>query len=206
MPSPFLEPLIRRLYLSGYTEFFVRSPDEPLRDTNVAAWISGSCAGVGIPSSDLTARGRGRVRPRSYIFWPNLIIAGTGLRPRYERLAQEIDRAGGRSATQISLLVNKAPTSVPHPTSRVGLTQNQVFPYQIEALSLAVEDVVFDYLRMCEVNIFNTSNNPVSIRLIAGGLGADERAVIQACERLYEEGRIERALIGDRRFYRAPSP
>ena len=205
MPSPFLEPLIRRLYLSGYTEFFVRNPSEPRHDSNVVAWIAGSCVDVQIPSSDLTAHGPGQVQPRSYIFWPSSVIAGANLLLRHRRLADEVNRAGGRADTEISLLVNKSPTTAPRATGRVGLTQTTPFPYRIEALSLSIDEIIFDYLRMCEANIFNTSNNPVSSRIIAEGVGADERNVVQACERLYADGHVERAILGGRRFYRAPS-
>jgi hypothetical protein len=207
----FLEPLIRRLYLSGYTDFFIRDPEQLLRDSNIAAWIRGSCAEAGTPSADLTARGPNANQRRSYVFWGDPAIPGAppaqrsrGLAPKIGRLAAEIVRAGGNTDAVLRLLIARSPTTVPNCAERGGPVQEPQFPYRIEALSLTLEDVIWDYLRMCQANIFNTSNNPVSSRIIADGIGVDERSVIRASDGLYEAGRLEAVTLGSRMFYRVP--
>ena len=197
------EALIRRLHVSGFNGFLVRDEAASFRDTNVLAWINGNCVPAGFPDADLVALDAAG-RPRLiYVFHLNTtVIAGAGLFLRLQNL-RERARSLHLPASAIHLLISAQETTTPRPASAHLYSRNAGFDFQVDAIDLSVAALVFDYLRMSQRNIFNSSNTPTAPSLIAESLGLTEQYVRDACERLRASGQLEQIRVGDRVFFRS---
>jgi hypothetical protein len=197
-----LEALIRRLYISGYLGFYVVDPDVPRRDTNIMAWIEDSTAALGVRSADLVAKsGEGRYRHYLVVGGPQELTSAAGA-ARIRNLREEILRRNENPDETLRIAIHQAPSTVPDPLPRHTLRFEWPHPYAIEALSTEPADVALDYLRMSRLNIFNSSNTPVSVRIIADGLGVSTEQADRACQDLLRRRLVEVVPVGSNRFYR----
>jgi hypothetical protein len=159
---------------------------------------------LGVRSADLVAR-RGEEPYRHYLVVgaPQELTSVAGA-ARIQNLREEILRRDANPDEALRIVIQQAPSSVPERLPVNSLRFEWPYPYAIEALSMEPADVVLDYLRMSRLNIFNSSNTPVSVRIIADGLGVSAESADIACQDLVRRRLVEVIQVGSNRFYRVP--
>jgi hypothetical protein len=207
MPTPeqyrtALEAAIRRLHVAGHTNFYVHRDPSFFHDTNIKAWIMGLAGEIGLPDGDLVVRDDEGRTIRAYL----LVIENAGMLEheaqfRLQRLREQLARLNANQALCILTQGREATAPEPVPDTYIPQSMRGV---RVERISFHPTELVFDYLRMAKLNIFNASNTPAAPSLIAEGLGLPEADVIRACEELARTNRLELTRVGDRRFYRIP--